>query len=120
MTCLGPHWSAIGPRSVHVTAPTNALPRGGCGTWSAVVRNVPTLSHTNGELVGVEVGARVRGGADPRGPGTPGDDNSTRGGGDWGLRQRPLRPEGLAGQIIHNSLTSQNRCSERALSGVGT
>jgi len=35
------------------------------------------------------------------------------------LRRRQ-RPERRVGQIIHNSLTSQNRCSERALSGVGT
>ena len=88
--------------------------------WSAVVHDLPTLSHRESELVGVEAGVTGIGSVDPRGPWTARADSRTQRGADSGPQRRPRRLERRTGQIIHNSLTSQNRCSVRALGGLGT
>ena len=116
-----PHRSAIGPRSVRSDMPVNALPHRGFWAWSAVVRDVPLLSHTQSELARVsDVGARIRGSADQRGPRTACANVPTQPGGDRRRQGRPHGPEGPVGQIIDSSLTSQNRCSTRALRALGT
>ncbi len=149
MTLPSPHRSTLGPRSVRDAALSNAVSLGRFERWSAVVRDVPLLSHTQSELarVGV-VGARIRGSADPRGPRTACANTPPQPGGD---RRRQGRPHGTevsvrrhlfldsrescsgchapdlrgdntsrVGQIIDNYLASQNRCSTRGFRGAGT
>ena len=121
MTLPSPHRSTLGPRSVRDAALSNAVSVGRFERWSAVVRDVPLLSHTQSELARVgDVGARIRGSADPRGPWTACANTPPQPGGDRRRQGRPHEAEGYVGQIIDSSLTSQNRCGTRALRALGT